>query len=556
MDSGAWSGRGQWHRREGRESGESGHREDKEDAIMKHTRTNLVAAIICAASPVMAAIPIDPDAAAYAERVGLEREQMLRLSGFLSEIREVSITPAWLVLGRKEFKALDGVTHRAVIGPDGELTGTFTAEEPGLVFAGAGEVYEADNPLKGDSIPELSFIANAIPAVPGRRAALLSSYENARRGPALALGAAVGQSAFPDNRFMGFSGTSDGSSPLIGRTTANVASIAGHSRLMGGFWSASLSGVNSDHGRVLSTMSGLNLRNISSGTPPQPIWNDNEKIRIGQNLDGTDSLQGTVDFAMAAAHPISREQWLTLMNAVKKHGIITTPNPHVMWSIGDSMTAGRIGTRVFESRSEQLVWQESGWQGIIHDYKAQGGRGISVQEQLFAKAMAEAEMLHSWGRWIMFWAGYNLEAGVDLRVRADRESLADRYVAMAETAARNGVNTIHWRSLITGKYNPADDADNIAGVDAFNACYAARLESLQARYPNVRILWYDHQLTFDNNEFDTSEQRADFMAAPGDTRHLGPLGQSALVADFIARFPGPDHVMTHGAEPDVAEPRQ
>ena len=483
----------------------------------------------------VAAMPIDPDAAAYAELVNLESDQTMRLSGFLTDIREVGIEPVWLILGRAEFNALDGASHRAVLGPDGVLTGEFSDSPDGLVFDDGSKIYEFDNPLRGTSITEFSVIANAAPLVALNKGALVSSYSSSQRGPSLQLGSSV--SGTSDQRFMGFAGSPDGSR-LIQRTSAETANFVNHTRFVGGLWSDSLQGINSEFGRLLTLMNGLNPRNIPSGTKPAPLWNDNEKFRIGQRLDGADAFLGTLDFAMVTDHPITRAQWLAILNAAKKHHVATVTNPVVLWAVGDSMTRGLVGTSVPDSRSEQLVRQNSGWQGMLYENKAIGGQGIETQETLFAQAMKDATAMSEWDNWVMFWGGFNLAAEFDWTSVADREGLADRYVAMAETAAQNGISSIQWSTLITGNFDPVDDAAKVAGVHAFNDYYGARIAALQSEYPAVKMIWYDHRLTFHNNEFDTSEQNTDFFV-PNDTRHLNALGQKTLVADFLSRFPSP-----------------
>jgi hypothetical protein len=175
--------------------------------------------------------------------------------------------------------------------------------------------------------------------------------------------------------------------------------------------------------------------------------------------------------------------------------------------------------------------QDSAWVGGIYGNFAESGEPVGRQEELYAIAKPRLTIFPpSVQKTVVFWGGYNMSAA-DMDDETARRAIVDRYLAMAEDAAQNGMSSVHWSKL------RGESSTTVAEHDDWNEYYENGCVALQAMYPDVNIIFYDHRLTFDNSEFDGPTRNPDFFV---DSRHLSELGQATLVADFVARFPALD----------------
>lgn len=274
------------------------------------------------------------------------------------------------------------------------------------------------------------------------------------------------------------------------------------------------------------------LYTLSATNETPEFYNDGDVWSLGARPGGGNELLGKIDLAMACGHPLNTAQRDQLHAAALRHGIVSTSKPLALIAVGDSMTAGQAGgVGIGVARTAQLMARQvSGWQGGIYTNEALSGQPVEVQEGFYATAKDRLARFTGTGihRYIMFWGGCNIshESWGNQNVR---DSILERYLAMAEDAALNGISSIHWSKLI------GSGATTLEEHTDWNAKYAAGIATLQAQYPAVSIIWYDHRQTYPT-EFDGVARNEDYFM---DVRHLSELGQATLVADFISRFPTP-----------------
>jgi hypothetical protein len=195
------------------------------------------------------------------------------------------------------------------------------------------------------------------------------------------------------------------------------------------------------------------------------------------------------------------------------------------------MTQSTHGGGAAQGRSPQLfVLQSSAWQGSMYNLTAVGGQGIAAQEGYYATAKAALlSMPNLSPKIIWFWGGYNAPAGT-YDSDAATMALADRYIAMAADAAASDIKTVHWSQIVGGGASVGSEIFN--RIQLFNDYYRDQLALLDGDH-----IFYDHRLTFTNNEFDGSDARDPAYFA--DIIHLTLAGNTALVQDFLTRFPNP-----------------
>jgi len=466
----------------------------------------------------------------YGLRTSLEGPALHRLSFFLDEIANADIHPVWMVLGKSEFMGRSEATHHAVYGGDGSVGGIIENGVTGIGFPGDNENFEFANPIRGTTISEFSFWANASSENVTGKPAIISGYNgSSARGPSLSLGYSP-TAGLPSSGAVhsGVHISSNGSDVLT-RNSSVPTRIAGSKSFLGLNFSGTYAHGDSDN-RPLFIIQGAIDLTACAATPITTAWNDTPTLRLGRRLDGGDALSGEIDFAMICDHALTKSQRVILYNSAKKNGIMTVSNPIALIAVGDSMTLGNNGATFPFTRTPQLMFQQnSGWKGGIYTNEARGGQAIDVQEGFYHNdTVPVLEMLPAFDRYVMFWGGYNSTAAVSTEETV-RNALVDRYIAMALDAQTRGIQLIHWSYLIGGSADQDTNPDSFTTANAFNDYYAAQCKL-------HGFIWYDHRLTFNENQFDGSGRNDAYFV---DSRHLSELGQATLVADFLQRFPNP-----------------
>lgn len=478
------------------------------------------------------AAPIDADVLAYFTRVGLPTNQFYRLNQFVAELKNESITPIWLCLGRSEFLAREGGTYRSVIGPDGTVAGTVADSPGGMGFSGeSGNLINFPNPLPSATVNDFALFCHASSAVDvsSGRSTLVSAFGGTgNQGFELAFGGAPG---LPTrlNEVAAYV------SPLNSQTTNRhsvMPTVVPGIKKMGGFVFAGSDpafafGKPTDRPfSIHKDLHGLLATNTTTS-----FYNAGATWTAGARLGGGGELHGEIDLLIAFNSALSPALRDTLHSAALKHGIISTTNRIALAAVGDSMTAGQAGgVGLGVTRTAQLMGrQESGWKGGLYTNVALSGQNIDVQEGLYAEAKERLlRYQKSLDTFIMFWGGYNSTAPGDPD-SAVRNALVERYIAMGIDARNNGIQTIHW-SYLTGFNGSGLSEESRARFKSFNDYYTQRCGE-------EGFIWYDHRVTFSNGEFDGETRNENYFV---DSRHLSELGQATLVADFINRFPTPE----------------
>ena len=482
---------------------------------------------------------LDPDAAAWQERVDLGDAETARLSGFLTDIRTAGMNPVQLILGRSEFKARASTTlHRSVIGEDVAISATPPDDgAEGMVFSGDAnqERCRFANPIQSGDLESLSIWSVCSLPNPVARRIVVSGFGGASaRGPRLMTGnpqnLTVTGNPERASAYMNYGGTDSANDyhassiyPVFGPEEFELIGL--------NFNSAGLE----EHIRPAECASGLTVSG-ASGAPPASggIWNNNSLLGIGKDADNnnTGRMTGTVSFVMVCDHALTLIQRRVLYNALVRWQLASLPPaPLFVQTIGDSMTLGFSGgVGFYLSKSPQMFfWNESGWQYCKWRNDAEGGEGIDTQEALwnnFGKGNVTA--LKNFRRVVMFAPGYNSTDPVS-NDPAIREALADRYIAMGDEAAALGATPLYWSSLIGAEDNSAPL--NRIAFDQY----------LQSQATARGFLYYDHRETFDPgytgaSDFDGVDREPTYFA---DGRHPTLLGWQTLVADFHMRFPTP-----------------
>jgi hypothetical protein len=469
--------------------------------------------------------PPHPIAVAYATRTGLAGSSLDRLSGFLWDITNAGIKPVWMTLGRSEFLARDGSTHRSVIGGDGTISGTVPAESHGLAFSGnSGDQFNFPNPLSTTgSRFALYAVASptSLPLAAGQQLISGGPSSGAPCGPQLLLAAGAGAQA----TFRGGLGTSGMTVKF--RSHAFTASAAGVYQLYGGQ-------ATGGHWQPINNLN-RETALVESGT----MWNAGTTWSLGHATNNGQKFVGGISFAMVTDGVMNAIQNNTIAHALVRYGIASLPCPAFLGFVGDSMTvstAGGINSQ--RNRSSLIAAQlSSGWRGSMWDAQAVGGQPISAQETYYATMRTLFTPITTGKRYIVFWGGYNAISPFDFASLANAQALADRYIAMAADAASRGLSTVHWSR--TREASVGDGSTQALNMDAFNDYYREQLALLSGTH-----IYYDHRLTYPGpaqggapgTHFDGPNRNAAFF---GDDIHCSQLGIETLVADFLTRFPNP-----------------
>lgn len=477
----------------------------------------------------------DPAAVAYATTVTLGESETERLSGFLLDLKAAGINPAWLVLGRSEFKARDGSTYRSVIGPNGTVVGTVVDAETGMVLDGSSQVI-FPNPLQSATISDLYVFAHhgSDAASISAAASLVSAFvSTSDPGFDLAIGGAAGLGSWPDTAGAYLSyGVGEAT---VTRSSVFKQHLPGIKKLSGLVYSGSDPGAITQPrpGQAARTATMIvvkDLWTLNGTNTSATAYNNGATWTVGLRVSGTNGYAGEIDVLLAGSHPLTQDQRDVLHGSLLRHGLIETVKPMMLIAVGDSMTDGQAGgVPLISTRTAQLCHAiESGWQGCLYSNRAWSGQSIDVQEQLYEQAAARFDRFpDTVDKWIMFWGGYNATApGED---DASQDALIDRYMAMSADAESRGVRSIHWSYLVGYDGVTAQTTEQLERYTRFVNEFRDRCEA-------AGYLFYDHRLTFSQGEFDGETRNPAFFV---DSRHLSALGQQTLVADFISRFPGP-----------------
>jgi len=398
-------------------------------------------------------------------------------------------------------------------------------------FSGAtGNRVTYPNPLQGSSIEAAGLWINLEIASENQMDVAGSHDGTANRGMLLQYGAGLGG----QNRAVAAGAPSSLTASLY-RVSSTNGVILNNKRMIGlGFGSGTMMAEIENSGttdRPLYVYRDL-AQTASEATSQTTMFNDKTLFALGARLTTTGGrMTGKIDFCLVTAHPLTRTQRLKLIESGTKNGIFEVPTKRCLIAVGDSMTRGDTGASLSVTRTPQLAYiQDSAWRGGLYYDNAQSGGAISVQEGLFAEILPYLSTLKSYEKFVMFWGGYNSTIpafGTDAQI----ESLVERYISMAIQARAAGAQSIHWSRLIGRNNNRTTDASVFERSGYWNSYYEQRCN-------DEGFIWYDHRLTFDNDEFDGDQSLAEYYVTD-DTRHLNELGQATLVSDFISRFPTP-----------------
>ena len=454
------------------------------------------------------------DISAYATATGLAGAPLNRLTGFMDDVIHSGVTLRLVTLGRSEFMARSGATHRAVIGPDGTITGTLGDTAEGIEFdAGSGDHFEFanPNPFTNDKIWQIVVVAAD---TMGSDIDLISGSDG-NSGPVTRL-QRNGQTQFRVTE--GPAGTK-----LRQRAGRYTSFSTGTFYLYGG---------NLGRGCVQPI---IGIYPAKESPFVGNAWNNETNWRIGEGLNGHNRLDGKVSIALAGDGELTREQIYRIAAAMVRHEVASISPPTWLGFVGDSMTVSTAGGKdrspgIGEARQEVWVNSASGWQGSFWDMRAVGGRGIDHQEGYFATMMARFAWVSDMPRTMVFWGGFNTPAETFL-TQSLWEALADRYVAMAVTAAAAGVKTVHWSRPVDGSGSPGSSYYD--GIMAFNDYYKAELAAIDGDH-----IFYDHRVTFTDGRFDGAT-RDNLLYGDNTTVHLSAAGIAQLMADFLSQFPNP-----------------
>jgi len=463
-------------------------------------------------------VALDPDAVAYASTTGLTGDPLDRLSASLKEIKVAGINLVFGSLGRSEFLGRDGSTHHHLISAPATISGTLGNTAQGILFdGGAGNVYEFPNPAPFTS-GYVWQLAVAIPAANDAQYALVSGSPNSGGpfGPALQRNNGNLISFWGGNAPTGT--TNRARSHAYGRTAVGVPFLAMGQRT----------------GAHVQPIKDIYAEFALSET--NPIWNNGSVWRLGAQTTNNNRMVGHIALALAGTGVLTREQIYRMAASIVRHNLAGINPPCWMGFVGDSMTVSASGgAQPSIGRSARWVSQSSGWQGSFYDLIAVGGTSITGQEGFFNTMMTLMAWVQDMPRKIVFWGGYNAIEPFGFATQAGAEALADRYLAMAATAAAAGIETVHWSRTVEGDNARGNTTYN--NIQHFNDYYRDQLALLPGNH-----IYYDHRLSFPNtpenagNHFDGTERNPLFF---GDNIHCSQLGIDTLVDDFLMRFPNP-----------------
>lgn len=456
---------------------------------------------------------IDVDAAAYARRTGLGGDPLMRLSGFIRDIKNAGINPELMYLGRREFLARDGNIHRAFYGDDASIVGSVPNNTGGFeIDSGTGQfLYTNPEALKSSSVKNMGvyIVANAMAGTGSNTRSLFGndSWPEYRAGS---------MSFTSDERRIVVSESIDGTSGVRGRNHYHPGIVFNDPILCWFEISPSSAtsvtikpgfGYNSDGGRDLDN-----------------VWRDYTTGYLGTNKKGEDRLLGEISLVLMTDKAANKER---LINALVKHDIAGINPPSYSILVGDSMTIGSAGAPTSKSRSPQLfVLQDSGWKGSMYSNIAAGGTSVNGQKEFYDIALNRfAEMPDCGPKVLWFWGGYNDRGDYDSNTKA--MALADKYIAMAADAASRGIKTVHWSTIVS---NP-NSQERFDRIQLFNDYYRDQIALLEGDH-----IYYDHRVKFSEGQFDWNTRKEEYFS---DLIHLSELGQQVLVADFLSKHPNP-----------------
>lgn len=471
-----------------------------------------------------AAVPLHPQAVSWAETTSLSGEPLERLSGFLYDVDAAGIDLVYLCLGRSEFLARSGATHRAVIGPDATITGALTNATTGIVFDGdAGDVFEFNNPAPTTN-GYVWQMAVAIPSANVTTAAALISGSVNSTGP---YGPSVRTGNSPNGRAGSWAAGAAATTTLRNRSHAYAGASVGTPLLAGAQFTGSYNQPIKDIFPEFAF--------AQSGA----LWNNETKWRLGAQLTNQARFTGTISLALAGTGVLSRQQINQIAAAIVRHEIASINPPSWLGFVGDSMTVSASGgIDPAQGRSALWVTDTSGWKGSFYDIEAVGGTSITGQEGFFATMLARMAWAPDMPRVMVFWGGYNAgESGYTFNTEAQAEALADRYIAMAETCAAAGISTVHWSR--TTEASVGDGGTVANNINHYNDYYKAAIEALDGNH-----IFYDHRVSYPGpaqggaagTHFDGPNRNAAYF---GDDIHCSPTGISTLIADFLTQYPNP-----------------
>lgn len=459
-------------------------------------------------------VQTDEDALAYAATTGLTGDPLDRLSNMLTEIKAAGVDLKLVTLGRSEFLARSGSTHRAVIGPNATITGTLGNTADGIEFdTGSGDIFEFDNPSPFTS----GFIWQLVVAIPDVLPASYYALISGALSATTLTGPEIRLLSSKDTQYRITSGPSG--TPIRTRSHRYVNGNAGVPMLYGG---------QLENNGNISPIKDLLKENISVGGATG--WNNVSKWRLGSSLSNFGRMDGKISIALAGLGSLSIEQIYRVSASIVRNNMGSISPPRWIGFIGDSMTVGTAGIAGGDpTRSCLWTTLDSGWKGSFWDMRAIGGTpwfGASpTQEEFFQEMLARMAWVPDMPRTIVFWPGYNTTVMVG--TEQERRTLADAYVDAAAQAAAVGIQTVHWSSIAG-----VQGTSYVANVNEFNDYYKTQIALLDGDH-----IFYDHRDTFSAGEFDGSATINPAYFA--DQIHLTATGIAVLTADFLTKHPNP-----------------
>lgn len=309
---------------------------------MKSKHTPIIAALmlLSALTPAHAEDPAytDIDAENFISARGIsDRAEITRIHAWYRGLKGLNLWSdiVHACTYREVHNSISGSTVGTMVGGNGTLTGALQVNNQGVVFPGSGANYISfPNPLPNPAVEYtiLTVFQSARPS--GTYYALFGSYSGSvSRGPSLFAYGSPQQGLnglFYYHYYSNDGAASPGdiisaSGPIVSPTLDNVAFLS--------------AGFSATARRVYS---GVGKVNESAGTFGT-VWNGNATFRLGQTLDGSIPLNGSVAFTAVWDRNLTTVE----LNAVRRLyaktiGYGVTQRVGFVFD-GDSLTAGHDG---------------------------------------------------------------------------------------------------------------------------------------------------------------------------------------------------------------------
>ncbi len=463
----------------------------------------------------------DEDAQTYATAVGLAAPELADLSDFLGVVKGLGFDPSLVLLGRSRFNSRDGAsgtTFRSVIGPDATLTsaaGTLTNNAGGF-GVGPSTRFQVANPIQDEALQRFSMIAvGSTSAVTGNQQIFGGYAGISAWGPRMRITEGTSPSSG-----LGVSQASNGATINNYSIVYPVVHGSRHAPLGVGIditdGDAKMDGFNG--GRQDDTVSGF--------AALTGVWNDVANLGIGVALPSSQVMTGEISLAMILNRNMTQAQWIQLVAAMKRFGIVDFGTNIVASGVGSSITAGD-GANGFYPCAYQ--YGASAWATPFYVHFAQSGTGATAHETAWNTQVKP--YLAQWPS-DLFKHHVHIEFGRNMGsegpaspVAAHREALADRAVAVAVEAKELG-----YRPFVHSYFYAGPDTTEAGQgyADAYNAYLAEQCEG-------AGVEFFDHRIS-EPEAFDWPGQDPALFS---DMVHPNLAGQTRLAAALHAMFPDP-----------------